>query len=62
MYLARAVNSNNIRKNYQKQLFKLKLNLVYKKMKLPAMYNKFIRGIILRTNVMTIKVDERKGG
>ncbi len=58
MYLARAVNSNNIRKNYQKQLFKLKLNLVYKKMKLPAMYNRFIRGFILKTNLLTIDIEE----
>lgn len=56
MYLAKAFESNNTLKSYKKQLIKLKINLLYKYLKLPAMYNKLMRNIILRTNLMTIDV------
>lgn len=58
LYLSKALLKANPRRNYKKQLIKLKLNLLYKYLKLPAMYNTFIRGLILRTNLLTIDVKE----
>lgn len=59
LFLSEALKSRNPRKKYKRQLLKLKLNLLYKYLKLPAMYSKFLRKIILRTNLMTI--DVKKG-
>ena len=61
VYLAKALENSNPRKSYNRQLIKLKLNLLLKYMKLPAMYNKHFRKFILKTNLMTINVTKNKG-
>ncbi|AIO18074.1 Kynurenine 3-monooxygenase [Candidatus Izimaplasma bacterium HR1] len=61
VYLSKALQTISPRKSYKRQLVKLKLNLLFKYIKLPAMYNKFFRKIILKTNLMTINVSKNKG-
>lgn len=58
LYLSKAFTKTNVRRSYKIQLVKLKINLLYKYIKLPAMYNKFIRRLLLKTNLMTIDVNK----
>lgn len=50
----------NIHSRYEKEVKGLKKNLLLKKVKLPAMYNKFIRKLILKSNLMTITIIENE--
>ena len=54
-YLAESFTKSNIIRTYKKKSRKLKLNLIYKWMKYPFMYNHFIRRIIIKSRIMTIK-------
>lgn len=49
-------NEKNVYVKYKKSIKKLKMNLLLKKVKLPAMYNKVIRNFILKSNLMTMKI------
>jgi flavin-dependent dehydrogenase len=57
--LAEAINLNpqKFGKHYEKGLRGLKLNLVYKKLKVKLMYNKFTRGLIMKSGFMSMDVD-----
>ncbi len=57
LYLAYALRTKRPRRSYKKQLLKLRINLIYKYLKIPFMYNKLIRKLILKTNLMAIQVE-----
>lgn len=58
LYLSKALLTKNPRRSYNRQLLKLKCNLIYKYLKLPVMYNKLIRKFVLKTKLMTIDVEK----
>ncbi len=54
--LALSFDTKNIRKAYQHRTRKLRTNLFFKKVKLPFMYHKLLRAIILKTGLFSIKI------
>ncbi|HEY8422043.1 MAG TPA: FAD-binding protein [Thermoclostridium sp.] len=58
-YLASALNNEGIQdfqSGYSKMVSKLKLSLFGKNLKCPAMYNKFLRGLVMRSGLMSTDV------
>ena len=55
LYLTEAFSKKHVHRTYKRKCRKLNLNLVYKWLKHPFMYNRFIRKIILKSKVMSIK-------
>jgi len=56
--LAEALNENitDFQRRYSKSVSKLKLNLIGKNLKCPAMYNRFMRGMIMRSGLKSTDV------
>ena len=61
--LASAINHSPeaFGKLYEKRLFKLKINLLYKKLKVLVMYNKFLRRLVMKSGILSMDVTEVKG-
>ncbi len=56
--LARTLNEGKGRKKYEKRLRPLKLSIFVKSFKSPIMYGKFLRGLVFRTTLLSMKVYE----
>lgn len=52
-------NHQDFEKAYRKKLIGLKMNLMYKKLKVLLMYNGIIRKIIMKTRLLSMEVEER---
>ena len=57
-YLAKSINKNydNFRHEYAKQARKIKRNIFMKNIKIPFMYNSFIRKLIMKSGILSMKV------
>lgn len=54
--LARAINDNfDFEKGYLKSLRRLKLNIILKNMKIPFMYNSFLRKLVMKSGILSLK-------
>ncbi|MBN2851267.1 MAG: FAD-binding protein [Clostridia bacterium] len=55
-YLAKAINEDiNFKKGYLKSVRKLKVNIILKNMKIPFMYNNFLRKIVMKSGILSLK-------
>jgi hypothetical protein len=59
MALAEAFSEGkNILKTYKRKTSNLRRKLIFKNLKVPFMYNKFIRFFVMKSGLLTIEVDE----
>lgn len=54
-YLAKVLNSGGNIKEYEKKCLKIKLNILGKNIKSIGMYNKYIRNIVMKSRIFSIK-------
>jgi len=50
------LNNSDIRRAYQKKVRRIKGNILLKNLKIPAMYHPFIRGIVMRSDLLSTDI------